>query len=135
MDLINIEEVCIVMLIVISIYILCELTREHNDVGASKPEPPPLNKGIPVTTELLEWLHKGGHEGSMNLIIERDTYGINKYGQRLMTQDGRNSIEDARQELGDAMQYIYKAKLNKENTSCLEEYYYVLGKILQINDE
>jgi hypothetical protein len=121
-------------LIITFVYLLCVSIKESFN-RASKPEPPPLNKGIPVTTELLKWLEEGGYKRSIDLIIERDTYGIKKYGQRLMTQDGRNSIEDARQELGDAMQYIYKAKLNDEDTSCLEEDYYVLGKILQIKIE
>ncbi len=32
-----------------------------------------------------------------------------------MTKDGRNTLEDARQELGDLLQYCFKAKMNGEN--------------------
>ena len=35
------------------------------------------------------------------LVEERNAFGVAKYGQPLMTQDGRNGIEDARQELCD----------------------------------
>lgn len=47
----------------------------------------------------------------VSLIKERDAFGRAKYGQPLMSGDGRNGIEDARQELGDFIQYAYKCKM------------------------
>lgn len=80
-------------------------------------EPPPKKEGIPVTKALLEWLETqgigdAGVQDTINLVSARDAFGRKKYGQCLMSQDGRDEVEDAMQELGDLLQYLYKAKLN-----------------------
>ncbi len=51
------------------------------------------------------------------LVKERDAFGRAKYGQPLMSNDGRNGIEDARQELGDLLQYVMKCKLAGQDLS------------------
>jgi hypothetical protein len=78
----------------------------------SVPEPPPKCAGSEVTTALIDWLREI-HAPSVviNLIYARHEYGVKKYGQGLMTEDGRDSFEDARQEAGDLLQYLYKAKM------------------------
>ena len=78
-------------------------------VSPSIPEPPPNASGIIVPDELIKWL--GGHDDLIELIRQRDAFGRAKYGQPLMSNDGRNGIEDARQELGDLLQYVMKCKL------------------------
>jgi hypothetical protein len=45
------------------------------------------------------------------LVQERNAFGVTKYGQPLMTRDGRNGLEDARQELGDLLQYVCKCAM------------------------
>jgi hypothetical protein len=72
---------------------------------ASLPEPPPQPHGIDVTAQLLGAME---HTPLRSLIEARRAYGMSKYGQSLMSQDGRNGLEDARQELGDLVQYVYK---------------------------
>lgn len=80
---------------------------------ASIPEPSPVNEGKNVPDHLIKWLENTKHSKvCIKLIKERDLFGFQKYGQHLMTNDGRSDIEDLRQELGDALQYAMKAKLN-----------------------
>jgi len=84
----------------------------------SNPEPPPKNEGINIPSVLITWLKfRSGSEDAVKLIESRDRYGLEKYGQHLMSKDGRNDIIDAKQELGDLMQYVMKAKINKKNLS------------------
>lgn len=82
---------------------------------ASIPEPLPQKGGLEVTPSLLEWLqiNKASND-TLALIQARHQYGLEKYGQCLMTEDGRNTMEDARQEAGDLLQYLYKALLREE---------------------
>lgn len=78
---------------------------------ASVPEPPPQPHGIVIPDALLTHieLQKPHHwQELLQLVQERDAFGRKKYGQPLMSQDGRNGYEDARQELGDLLQYTYK---------------------------
>lgn len=79
----------------------------------SVPEPPPIKSGVEVTPLLIEWLSSQTADSSpiIALIEARRLYGLSKYGQSLMTEDGRDTMEDARQEAADLLQYIYKAKL------------------------
>lgn len=91
-------------------------------IKASIPEPPPLREGVEVTPLLLEWLERVNmNEKVIHLIKERHLYGLNKYGQGLMTEDGRNTLEDARQEAGDLLQYLFKARLQKTSFSSEEK--------------
>ena len=89
----------------------------------SVPEPPPNQGGEIVTDALKSWISRQEHipkddrASAEKLITERDAYGFDKYGQHLMTIDGRNTVEDARQELGDLLQYCYKGRMNGEDLS------------------
>lgn len=77
---------------------------------ASKPEPAPVNRGVEVTPLLLKWLKDHGYSDKLVKLIEaRRLYGIAKYGQGLMSDDGRDTMEDARQEAADLLQYLTKA--------------------------
>jgi hypothetical protein len=95
---------------------------------ASIPEPEPIEKGVPVTPAVLHDLHvlkRGAQEEGRTLdmyhfqelaelVVQRDLFGRSKYGQPLMTLDGRSGKEDAMQELGDLMQYVKKITLSGE---------------------
>jgi hypothetical protein len=91
--------------------------------GSSVPEPPPINNGEIVPDALINYLNsakqdfRNGIANLINLIHQRDAFGRAKYGQPLMTKDGRNGIEDAKQELGDLLQYLMKCKLAGEEIS------------------
>lgn len=77
----------------------------------SFPEPPPKPHGFIVPDQLIEFIQSHGNNIHLiQLIRERDAFGRAKYGQPLMSEDGRNGIEDARQELGDLLQYAFKSK-------------------------
>lgn len=56
-------------------------------------------------------------QDTINLVTQRDAFGRQKYGQPLMSRDGRDSVEDAMQDMGDLLQYLYKSKLNGEDIS------------------
>lgn len=100
---------------------------------ASIPEPPPVPRGIIVPDALLGFLdnaqlvEKLSPEVSAtltklsNLVKERNAFGIAKYGQPLYSEDGRNGIEDARQELGDLLQYVFKVSLQQERRYTVDE--------------
>lgn len=83
---------------------------------ASVPEPPPKPQGIVVPDALLDFLkHRlkyGVDDPLCALIRQRDAFGRAKYGQPLMSEDGRDGLEDARQEAGDLLQYAFKVYLS-----------------------
>lgn len=108
-------------------------------MNISVPEPSPINKGEAVTPKLIEWIMNcseysiESREEVKKLIEQRQNYGINKYGQSLMTKDGRDSVEDAVQELGDLLQYTCKAIINKEDINKIKIILPFLEKM--INEE
>lgn len=99
----------------------------------SVPEPKPKNRGVVIPDLLIEYLR--GYDNSqaaVKLIQDRDAFGRSKYGQPLMSQDGRDSVEDAMQEIGDCMQYLYKAHVNGENVDRIRE---VIPFLLHLLDD
>lgn len=104
----------------------------------STPEPAPENRGFPVTPELISFLMTTArhHTPTINpcpvveLLRERDAFGREKYGQPLMSDDGRNSVEDAMQEFGDLLQYTFKARVNNDDLSRLREMKWALDVLL-----
>lgn len=80
-------------------------------IKGSVPEPPPRPHGVIVPDALCTHiqLQQPAHwQALLTLVLERDAFGRKKYGQPLMSEDGRDGFEDARQELGDLLQYTYK---------------------------
>ncbi len=65
------------------------------------------------------------------MVLARDAFGRAKYGQPLMTGDGRDGVEDALQELGDAAQYIFKAAATGQDVEPLREHVRALGALIQ----
>lgn len=90
-------------------------------MSVSVPEPPPKDEGIFVTPLLIKWIQENANlsddikRDTVKLIEQRDAYGFNKYKQHLRTDDGRNTLEDARQEYGDLLQYLFKAIIRGED--------------------
>ena len=83
------------------------------------PQPPPVPEGVPVPPLFQEWAQKNGYVASVALSESRSSFGISKYGQPLMSEDGRDSVEDALDEVGDFNHYMQKAALRGENTTVL----------------
>lgn len=108
-------------------------------VTASVPEPPPTVGGEVVPYVLINYLtlFKDEHkhnipepardkfivdmDGLVSLIHQRDNFGRAKYGQPLMSEDGRNGVEDAKQELGDLLQYLMKCQLAGRGSGVISE--------------
>lgn len=100
----------------------------------SVPEPPPKNKGEPVTPPLIDWIRKldcPGTDAAAELIQARDAFGYSKYKQHLMSGDGRKTAEEARQELGDFFQYWFKGRMNGEDMSSVRKLFPVLRAIMK----
>lgn len=95
------------------------------------PEPPPRAEGEPIPELLVEWLEeKVENPGTIvEDIRARAEFGFKKYGQYLMSDDGRDTINDARQEAIDLLKYMYKAKLRGEDLKNLAD---VLGAIVSL---
>ena len=122
----------------------CLLLSQPQSEHASKPEPPPLDNGDEVTPALIGWLETIKHGSThytrdindtditlaVDLIKARDAYGFGKYGQHLKTRDGRDTQEDAIQELGDLLQYVFKAKLNGENIDKIKQLLPILVELI-----
>lgn len=77
----------------------------------SKPEPAPQKGKKKVVGRLITWLAVRDDVVAQKLVLARAHFGLEKYGTTLMTHNGRDAIEDARQELGDALQYVMQAKM------------------------
>lgn len=67
-----------------------------SSIVASVPEPAPRERGEAVTPALLAWLDaRATTPGALELAVlvcERDAFGRAKYGQPLMSEDGRNTL-------------------------------------------
>lgn len=92
---------------------------------ASKPEPPPEEGEERVRPFLDVWLMRRVGTGlavgaAQDLVYERVKFGREKYGTELMTHNGRDPVEDARQELGDLLMYIAQAKMEGRDVSELK---------------
>jgi hypothetical protein len=86
---------------------------------------------IHVTSELINWLKSNDYNFAVPLIEERDRFGRQKYGRSLMMNDmSRNTVQDAREEIGDLLQYLYKAKQNGSDISEFKAYLPVLKDLL-----
>lgn len=89
----------------------------------AQPEPPPRAEGEPIPDLLVEWIEE--HIEKPGTVIEdikaRAAFGYQKYGQYLMSDDGRDTINDARQEAIDLLKYMYKAKIRGEDLNQLRD--------------
>ena len=123
-----------------------EATKKHDvpygEIGqtiASLPEPLPKPQGRIVPDHLLSVIEqaqelqldptfdrmRNDHLQKLSeLVKQRNAFGMQKYGQPLYSEDGRNGLEDARQELGDLLQYVCKVQMSSENYTVeeLEEF-------------
>lgn len=87
----------------------------------SRPEPDPQYSGQAVTPILVARLKELRCDTALIELIEaRDAFGRQKYGQPLMSNDGRDGVEDAKQELGDLLQYCQKCVMAKQDTGELK---------------
>ena len=114
-------------------------TKKHDihvtSLLASVPEPSPHPYGRVVPDHLLSVIEQAQElqldsafdrmrnvhlEQLRDLIKQRNAFGIQKYGQPLYSDDGRNGLEDARQELGDLLQYVCKVQMSSDKYTVKE---------------
>lgn len=69
------------------------------------------NAGEPVFPVLRTWLANYGAAELLPFVDDRESYGVNKYGQTLMTGDGRHTPTEIVTELLDALAYGTKAMM------------------------
>lgn len=127
-----------------TIIIMIEHIEEENKkIHASVPEPSPIMKGEIVTQSLVKYLQECNHPTIVELVKERDAFGRKKYGQPLMTEDGRNTLEDIRQEFGDLIQYMWKGimkqksefiNIKKNDEDFINQYRFTLTMMRVFND-
>lgn len=102
----------------------------------SVPEPAPVPQGVVVYNEACKWIDATYPDKTpevlafLELLQKRHNFGQKKYGQPLMTDDGRDDLEDAAQEMGDLFMYVTKALLNSRDVSGLAEHVAILQRRL-----
>lgn len=95
------------------------------------PQPKPVassdGKNVEVLPHLIQYLNDNysgiwvsqEHSSKMGIIkqalYERTEVGIQRYGTPLMTNNRRDAVVDALQELLDCMQYLYQVKLEADS--------------------
>lgn len=103
-------------------------------MASEAPQPAPVMRGEPVSPKLMRWisladqLSEKERAEAIKLISERCKKGLAEYGQPLMSEDGRDTIRDAREEAADLLQYIYKACMRGEKKRLIEE----VGPLLRL---
>src|SRR5690348_13449887 len=97
-------------------------------------QPNPKPNGIVVFNLIQSYLDRVQDKSYNNEVLEqlykRFNFGLQKYGQALMSDDGRDSIRDANEELLDAIQYIIKCKYNKCDLAPIKKTLYILNQIM-----
>tara|TARA_R100000808_G_C2154593_1_gene165680 strand:+ start:6824 stop:7180 length:357 start_codon:yes stop_codon:yes gene_type:complete len=71
----------------------------------------PVKNGIEIYPKLKQQFSHIKSPLLLDIINKRYKFGLDKYGQPLMSQDGRDTYKDIMDELGDAAQYIAKLKI------------------------
>lgn len=99
-------------------------------------QPNPVNKGIVVFNLIQSYLDqvedKTFNNEVLQQLFQRYNFGLQKYGQPLMSDDGRDSIRDANEELLDAIQYVIKCKYNKCDLTSVKRTLYILNQIVNM---
>lgn len=88
------------------------------------------NAGEPVFPELRRRLGPYSRDRLIELIDVREAYGVAKYGQTLMTDDGRDTPTEVVNELLDALAYVTKWSMQQPNTRQVEDYHRDLRVLL-----
>jgi hypothetical protein len=73
------------------------------------PQPPPTAGRRPVTPY--------ARAEFLRLLAEREAAGIATYGTPLHTHNGRDALQDAKEELLDAWQYLCQLELEREGAA------------------
>lgn len=101
-----------------------------------KQQPKPVNKGIVIFNLIQSYLDqvedKSFNSEVLEQLFQRYTFGLQKYGQPLKSDDGRDSVRDANEELLDCIQYLIKCKYNKCDINPIKKTLYILNQIIDM---
>lgn len=109
----------------------CETPSKMSRKMTSKPEPPPQKGKESVNAKLMNWLAERRDMKASMLVLARAQFGLEKYGTALETHNGRDAVEDARQEIGDALQYVMQAKMEGRDMADLRELTQTLLELIE----
>lgn len=88
------------------------------DVCGFPSEPAPEDGRMPVMPWLVRQLRSlGCADETLALVRSRAAIGLARYGTELRTQNGRNPVNDAREEVGDLLMYLMQARLEGRDVS------------------
>lgn len=87
------------------------------------------NDGEPVFPELRNRLEYYYRERLLDLVNAREAYGVAKYGQTLMSSDGRDTPTEIVNELLDAMAYLTKWAMQNPDQHAIN---YVLLRTIRL---
>ena len=97
-----------------------------------QPDPKPGDEV--VCGYLLNRLGKARAFELHGVVQHRVAVGLDRYGTYLMTHNGRDAVQDAKEEIGDAAQYIEQARLEGRDLDELRTLWRQLGVVLGVED-
>lgn len=94
------------------------------DLAVTIPTDQIRNAGEPVFPVLREYIKRyvvsPGEQTMLDLVDRREQFGIAKYGQTLMSDDGRDTPTEITNELLDALVYITKWRMQNPGNTGIE---------------
>jgi hypothetical protein len=96
----------------------------------SIPQPNPVKGKQAVGTVLLSRLEQLGCQEAADLVRARMQFGLQKYGTELMTENGRDAIEDCMQEIGDLLMYYQQAVMEDKDLTQIKAMLNAVNKLM-----
>jgi hypothetical protein len=113
------------------------MSNEHKS-DFPTPQPAPKQGGVEVHSLLDTYLKgtAGEHDKYFReKLEERYKFGKSKYGQGLMTNDGRDGPRDLEEELLDATYYLVKCLYRKENIDNAKKMLQTINDIVECQEK
>ena len=110
----------------------------NNILEEQKPQPPPKQGGIEVYTLLNQYLKDTIGENNEYLrkkLTERYEFGKKKYGTALQTDNGRDVVRDAEEEVLDLIYYLVSCLHSKKDITNLKIMIQTVDDIIENHDE
>lgn len=103
-------------------------------------QPKPTKGGVEVYSIMFNYLGNEGKESGeesgeekeiKELLKSRYDFGKKKYGQALMTEDGRDVVRDLEEELLDAIYYLSSALYTKKDITRAKKMLKILNDMIK----
>lgn len=112
-------------------------SSRDTEIPATVVQPQPADgHGEPVTETLLEWIgnryprDEEGVKSTVQGIVQRSVFGLQKYGTVLKTRNGRDPVVDCSQEVWDGLQYAMQAKMEGKDLTELKKAIFILYELV-----